>query len=194
MPSKEENNQMASFRSVTVYCSSSNEIDDVFTDAAKQLGQIFSESHVQLVNGGGRVGLMGVMARSVHEHGGRVVGVIPHALKNLEGIAYSESDELILTDTLRERKRIMFERSDGYVAMAGGYGTLEEFLEVLTLKKLGYHNKNIVLLNTAGFYDELIGFFRKMTDAGFAKDPAEKYIQIVDRAEDVLPALNLGNE
>jgi len=184
---------VASYRSVTVYCSSSNEIDPVFVDAAQNLGRIFAERHVQLVNGGGSVGLMGVMARSVHANGGRVVGVIPHALKNIEGVAYSASDELILTDTMRERKRIMFERSDGYVAMAGGYGTLEEFLEVLTLRKLGYHDKNIVLLNTSGFYDELIEFFRKMTTAGFARDSAEKYFKVVDRPGDVLTTLCLGD-
>lgn len=184
---------MASYRSITVYCSSSNEIDAVFTDAAQSLGKIFAERHVQLVNGGGSVGLMGEMARAVHANGGRVVGVIPHALKNIEGVAYSASDELILTDTMRERKRIMYERSDGYVAMAGGYGTLEEFLEVLTLRKLGYHDKSIVLLNTDGFYDELIQFFQKMTDAGFAREPAAKYFQVANHPEDVLAMLGVGD-
>lgn len=126
---------MASYRSVTVYCSSSNRIDPAYIEAAQRLGSEFAKHHVQLVNGGGSVGLMGVMARAVHENGGRVVGVIPHRLKNIEGVAYDASDELILTETMRERKRIMYERSDGYVAMAGGYGTLEEFVEVLTLRK-----------------------------------------------------------
>lgn len=183
---------MASCRSATVYCSSSNEIDDVFTDAARRLGQLFAEHHVQLVNGGGRVGLMGEMARSVHAAGGRVVGVIPHALKDIEGIAYQASDELILTDTMRERKRIMYERSDGYVALAGGYGTLEEFLEVLTLRKLGYHDRPIVLLNTAGFYDDLLLFFDKMTEAGFAREPASTYFEVVTEPEQVLPNLGLA--
>lgn len=184
---------MASYRSVTVYCSSSNSIAAAFTKAAKELGKSFADHHVQLVNGGGRVGLMGEMARAVHENGGRVVGVIPHALKEIEGIAYHASDELILTDTMRERKRIMFERSDAYVALAGGYGTLEEFLEVLTLRKLGYHDRPIVLLNTNGFYDDLLGFFDKMTDAGFAREPAQKYFDVVTRPEDVLPILKLGD-
>jgi len=183
---------MASYRSATVYCSSSNSIDDVFTDAARRLGQLFAEHHVQLVNGGGSVGLMGVMARAVHASGGRVVGVIPHALKEIEGIAYHASDELILTDTMRERKRIMYERSDGYVALAGGYGTLEEFLEVLTLRKLGYHDRPIVLLNTAGFYDDLLVFFDKMTDAGFSREPASKYFEVVTEPDEVLPKLGLG--
>ena len=183
---------MASYRSVTVYCSSSNEIDPSYREAAHTLGRLFAEKHVQLVNGGGSVGLMGEMARSVHDHGGRVVGVIPLALKEIEGRAYDASDELILTETMRERKRIMYERSDGYVALAGGYGTLEEFLEVLTLRKLGYHDKNIVLLNTNGFYDEMLAFFEKMTREGFSNEPATAYFQAVSRPEDVLKALGVG--
>ncbi len=183
---------MASYRSATVYCSSSDQIDEAFVEAAKRLGQLFAEKHVQLVNGGGSVGLMGVMARAVHEHGGRVVGVIPHALKNIEGVAYQASDELVLTETMRERKRIMYERSDGYVVLAGGYGTLEEFLEVLTLRKLNYHDRPIVVLNTNGFYDDLLGFFDKMTDAGFSREPASKYFEVVTEPESVLPTLGLG--
>lgn len=185
---------MASYRSVTVYCSSSNEIDASYVEAAQTLGRLFAERHVQLVNGGGSVGLMGEMARSVHDNGGRVVGVIPLALKEIEGRAYEASDELILTETMRERKRIMYERSDGYVALAGGYGTLEEFLEVLTLRKLRYHDKNIVLLNTNGFYDELLAFFDKMTNDGFADEPASTYFKAVSRPEDVLKALGVGEQ
>ena len=112
---------------------------------------------------------------------------------DIEGIAYQASDELILTDTMRERKRIMYERSDGYVALAGGYGTLEEFLEVLTLRKLGYHDKSIVLLNTNGFYDELISFFEKMTTEGFASEPAKNFFTVVNDPTEVLPALELGD-
>jgi len=183
---------VASYRSVAVYCSSSDTIDDVYVQAAQTLGRHFAERHVQLVNGGGSVGLMGHMARSVHEHGGRVVGVIPLALKKIEGRAYEASDELILTETMQERKKIMYERSDGYVAMAGGYGTIEEFLEVLTLRNLGYHDKNIVMLNTNGFFDDLINFFNKMTDSGFAKQPCRKYFHIVSEPEDVLKCLGVG--
>ena len=184
---------MASYRSVTVYCSSSNTISSDYTDAARKLGVEFARCHIQLINGGGSVGLMGVMARAVHDAGGRVVGVIPKRLKEIEGRAYDASDELVLTDTMRERKRIMFERSDAYVALAGGYGTLEEFLEVLTLRKLGYHDKNIVLLNTNGFYDGLLSFFDQMTDDGFSDEPASKYFTVVSQPEDVLPALGVGD-
>ena len=183
---------MDSYRSVTVYCSSSNEIDASYVEAARSLGRLFAQKHVQLVNGGGSVGLMGEMARSVHESGGRVVGVIPLALKKIEGRAYEASDEMILTETMRDRKKIMYGRGDGYVALAGGYGTLEEFLEVLTLRKLGYHDKSIVLLNTNGFYDELLSFFDKMTVSGFADKPANTFFTEVSRPEDVLKALGVG--
>jgi cytokinin riboside 5'-monophosphate phosphoribohydrolase len=183
---------VASYRSVAVYCSSSNAIDNIYVQAAQELGRLFAEKHVQLVNGGGSVGLMGHMARSVHDHGGRVVGVIPLALKKIEGRAYEASDELVLTETMHERKRIMYERSDGYVAMAGGYGTIEEFLEIVTLKNLGYHDKNIVLLNTNGFFDELISFFNKMTESGFVKESCRSCFHTVSRPEDVLKALGVG--
>ena len=183
---------MASYRSVTVYCSSSNDIDQSYFDAARELGRLFARHHVQLVNGGGSVGLMGVMGREVHAQEGRVIGVIPKRLKSIEGRAYDASDELILTETMRERKRIMYELSDGYVALAGGYGTLEEFLEVLTLRKLGYHDRPIVLLNTNGFYDGLLTFFDSMTDAGFSHEPATRYFQVVARPEEVLPTLGIG--
>ena len=99
---------------------------------------------------------------------------------------------MILTETMRDRKKIMYERGDGYVALAGGYGTLEEFLEVLTLRKLGYHDKSIVLLNTNGFYDELLSFFDKMTVSGFADKPANTFFTEVSRPEDVLKALGVG--
>ena len=183
---------MASYRSVTVYCSSSDDIDESYFEAARELGRQFARHHVQLVNGGGSVGLMGVMAREVHAREGRVIGVIPKRLKSIEGRAYDASDELILTETMRERKRIMYDLSDGYVALAGGYGTLEEFLEVLTLRKLGYHDRPIVILNTNGFYDNLLDFFNTMTEAGFAHEPASKYFEVVTRPEDVLPTLGIG--
>ncbi len=183
---------MASYRSVTVYCSSSDHIEESYFEAARELGRQFARRHVQLVNGGGSVGLMGVMSREVHAMEGRVIGVIPKRLKDIEGRAYDASDELILTETMRERKRIMYEMSDGYVALAGGYGTLEEFLEVLTLRKLGYHDRPIVLLNTNGFYDELLAFFDSMTRKGFAHGDTKTYFSVVSRPEDVLPALGLG--
>ena len=156
-------------RSVTVYCSSSNAVDQKFVDAAESFGRLIAEQGIRLIYGGGDVGLMGKMARAVHAHDGDVVGVIPKALMKVEGVAYQACDELHITDTMRERKRIMYERGDAFVVLAGGFGTLEEFLEVLTLRQLGYHDRPIVLVNTDGYYDTLLTFFDEMIRSRFSR-------------------------
>jgi len=158
---------------VTVFCASSNHVGDSFKEMADEFGRLLAGEGCTLVYGGGDVGLMGILARSVHAHGGRVVGVIPHALREIEGVAYETADELILTDTMRERKGIMYERADAFVALPGGLGTLEEFLEVVTLRKLGYHDHPIYLVNSDGFYDALLDFFGALVERRFSK-PAER--------------------
>jgi hypothetical protein len=160
---------------VTVFCASSNHVGDGFMKLADGFGRLLADKGCTLVYGGGNVGLMGVLARSVHANGGRVVGVIPHALREIEGVAYETADELILTDTMRERKRIMYERADAFVALPGGLGTLEEFLEVVTLRKLGYHDRPIYLVNPDGFFDGLLGFFDTLVERRFSK-PAERHL------------------
>ena len=154
---------------VCVYCSSSNHIDSIYTEVATDMGRLLAERGHTLVYGGGNVGLMGIMARVLHEAGGRVVGVIPEKLKTKEGVAYDVADELIVTKTMRERKKIMYTRADGFAVLPGGYGTLEEFMEVLTLKQLDYHQRPIMLVNTDGFFDPLLAFFDRLYEAGFAR-------------------------
>jgi len=144
---------------IGIYCSSSNWLDAVYYSAAEDMGRHLAERAFTLVYGGGNVGLMGVLARAVHKHGGRVIGVIPEALKAREGIAYEIADELVVTATMQERKATIFEQADAFVVLPGGFGTLEEFMEVLTLKQLGYHNKAIALVNTDGFYDRMFDLF-----------------------------------
>ncbi len=159
-------------KNICVYCASSNYIRETFVETAETLGQLLAEGRHTLIYGGGNVGLMGVLARSVHEHGGTVVGYIPDALKRIEGVAYDVADELHITETMQERKAHMFTRADAFVVLPGGFGTLEEFMEVLTLKQLRYHNKPIVLVNTEGFYDPLIDLFEHFYRERFAR---EKY-------------------
>lgn len=154
-------------RNITVFCSSSNKVDRRYFEVAEQMGRCLADRNLTLVYGGGDVGLMGTMARSVHAHGGRVVGVIPSSLSSIEGIAYDVADELIVTETMSERKQIMSERADGFVVLPGGIGTLEEFLEVITLKKLGYHDRPVALVNTAGFFDGLLEFFSRLETEHF---------------------------
>lgn len=143
-------------QAVGVYCASSNHLDRVYFDAAAAMGRMLARRGYTLLYGGGNVGLMGEMARAVHGHGGRVVGYIPRALRQVDGVPYSDADELIVTETMQERKRHIFTRADAFVVLPGGFGTMEEFMEVLTLKQLGYHNKPITLVNTAGFFEPLL--------------------------------------
>ncbi len=154
-------------RTVCVYSSSSATIAPGFFAAATELGAALALAGYTLVYGGAQVGLMGATARAVHAHGGRVVGVIPDGLRTRE-IVYEEADELIVTADMRTRKAIMEARAAAFVALPGGFGTLEEILEILTLKQLGWHRKPLVLLNTAGFYDPLIDLFEHIYRGQFA--------------------------
>jgi cytokinin riboside 5'-monophosphate phosphoribohydrolase len=153
---------------ICVYSSSSDAIAPAYFEAATELGRHLAIDDYTLVYGGGCLGLMGAVARAVHAHGGRVIGIIPGYLQ-AKGIAYASCDELLITADLRERKAMMDARSDAFIALPGGFGTLEETLEVLTLKQLQVHSKPIVLMNTCGFYDPLINLFEHIFDQQFAK-------------------------
>ncbi len=137
---------------VCVFCSSSDVIEPTYFAAASELGTALASRRDTLIYGGTNVGLMGAVARAVHQHGGRVVGVIPSFIAG-RGLAYSPADELIVTRDMRERKARMEERADVFVALPGGFGTLEEMLEIVTLKQLQQHTKAVIFLNVDGFYD-----------------------------------------
>ncbi|MBI1318911.1 MAG: TIGR00730 family Rossman fold protein [Candidatus Hydrogenedens sp.] len=154
---------------LAVYASSSDAVEPVFREAARELGHLIGDRGYTLVYGAGSIGLMGVVARAVHERNGRVVGVIPEKLSALE-ITYEASDELIVTTGMRDRKAIMEARADAFVALPGGFGTLEELLEVLTLKQLDYHNKPIVILNVDGLFDGLLRQFETLFERSFTHD------------------------
>lgn len=170
---------------ICVYSSSSCTIDDCYFDVAKSLGREIARRGDTFLYGGGLVGLMGETARAVHDSGGRVIGVIPKAL-NVKGVVYEYCDELIVTEGLRERKAEMDARSDAFIALPGGYGTLEEILEIITLKQLRYHNKPIVLLNTNGFYDNLLAQFDLLIDCRFAKEECRKLYYVTDNVSEAL--------
>lgn len=154
--------------SICVYCSSSDRIARPHFDLADQLGRELAERGLALVYGGGGVGLMGAVARAASREGGRIVGVIPHFMRAKE-LAFEEADELIVTETMRERKAVMQERSDAFLVLPGGFGTLEEVVEMITLKQLALHQKPIVFLNQDGFYDRLFAFFEQCFDQEFAR-------------------------
>jgi uncharacterized protein (TIGR00730 family) len=151
-----------------VYSSSSDAVAADFVTAAAELGRAMVANGYGLVYGGTHVGLMGALARSVHQAGGKVVGIIPEALHGA-GISYNLADELVVTKGMRERKAAMEERSDAFVALPGGFGTLEELFEILTLKQLRYHNKPVAILNVNGFYDPLLRLFEHIYAERFAK-------------------------
>jgi cytokinin riboside 5'-monophosphate phosphoribohydrolase len=171
--------------SICVYCASSDAVDALFFDAAERLGALLAARGDTLVYGGGNIGLMGALARSVHRGGGRVVGVIPERLRGLE-LAYEEADELVVTRDLRERKQVMESRADAFIALPGGFGTLEETVEVLTLRQLRMLEHPIVLLNTEGFYDPLWRLFEHMVEHRFVKPTALGLIHLAATPADAL--------
>lgn len=153
-------------RSICLYCGSRPGVNPAFAADAAAFGRAVALRGWRLVYGGGDVGLMGVAARGALALGGEVIGIIPRRLLEREqGLA--EVSELIVTESLRERKGLMFERSDAFVALPGGFGTLEEVVETLTLRQLHYHNKPIYFLDTAGFFQPLIQFFEHALNSGF---------------------------
>lgn len=169
---------------ICVYASSSNAIDPCYGREAERLGQLIAEHHHTLVFGGGCVGLMGICARAVHSRGGHVIGVIPDKLVELE-LAYHQADELIVTTSMNERKRIMVERSDAFIALPGGYGTLEEIIEVLVLKQLWYHDKPCVFVNINGIYNNLFRFLDDLIAAHFIKPGHKDFFHVCETAEEV---------
>jgi uncharacterized protein (TIGR00730 family) len=174
---------------VGVFCASSRRIDPDFLQVAKRMGTLIAGQGWTLVYGGGDIGMMGALARAVHAGSGEVVGVIPDRLRTIEGVAYEVADELIVTDTMSERKRLIYQRSDAFAVLPGGFGTLEEFLEVLTLKHLGYHAKPIALVNTGGFFDGLLQFFDDLARDRFSPRDRLSAYRVADSPEEALACL-----
>jgi uncharacterized protein (TIGR00730 family) len=155
-------------RSICVFCASGDGVAAAYGDVAENLGRAIAQAGDTLVYGGGTVGLMGRLASGVAAEGGRVVGVIPRFMVEREW-ANQNADELIVTDDMRSRKLEMEQRADAFVALPGGFGTLEELIEIVTYRNLRLHDKPIVLLNTAGFYDRLVDVFEHFIHQKFAK-------------------------
>ncbi|MCK6621050.1 MAG: TIGR00730 family Rossman fold protein [Calditrichaceae bacterium] len=155
-------------KSICVFSASSNAIDINYFKFARKLGEEIARRKYTLIFGGGEVGLMGAVAAGVRKNGGAIVGVIPKAL-NQPGIAYRDADHLIETRDLRQRKAIMESRADAFFALPGGFGTLEESLEIITLKQLRLLDKPFVFLNVNNFYEPLIALFEYLYQERFAK-------------------------
>jgi uncharacterized protein (TIGR00730 family) len=179
---------MSGIKSICVYCGSGPGTNPAFIEAAHQFGQILAKAGVHLVYGGGSGGLMGVLARSVLDHGGTVIGVIPEFLTEREHMLMRVQERIVTRD-LHERKRIMFERADAFVALPGGVGTLEELVEQLTWAQLGRHKKPILIANIARFWDPFRKLIRHMEELQFIREGLTVDLLVADRVEDILPQL-----
>jgi len=174
--------------SICVYCGSRPGTEPAFAEAARQVGLWIAQNKGQLVYGGGHNGLMGMMADACLQAGGRVVGVIPKALVEKEW-AHSGCSELHVVENMHERKRLMAERADAFLAMPGGIGTFEEFFEVWTWRQLGYHDKPVGLLNIQGYYDKLLAFLSTSVQQGFMNAEQMQLIRSGTNTELLLKSL-----
>jgi len=178
---------MKKIQSVCVYCGH-NESKKIYQTAAKTLGKCLGQNGFELVYGGGRMGLMGMVADAVLENGGRVVGFIPHHLDEFEG-AHTGIQELHLVDTMHTRKLKMSERADAFVILPGGFGTLDEFFEIITWKQLMLHDKPIIIINTNNYWKPLVTLMHHVVDHQFANPEHRHIFDVVDHPEDVIPIL-----
>lgn len=172
-------------RHVCVYCGSHRGADTAHADAAVYLGKLLAQQDINLIYGGGHVGLMGLIADSVLASGGRVIGVIPQQLQESE-VAHTGLTQLHIVDTMHERKAMMAQRADAFIALPGGLGTLEELFEMLTWQQLGIHQKAVGLLNVAGYYDNLLAFLDTAVDSGYIRTADRQRICVAESAHELL--------
>lgn len=183
-----EMSETTEIRSICVYCGSSTGDDPAYAEAAEALGAAIARAGLQLVFGGGSCGLMGVVANTALAHGGKVTGIIPGFLDERE-VALPTVSELQVVPDMHTRKRLMFEKSDAFVALPGGIGTLEELTEQLTWIQLGRHTKPLIIADVGGFWRPLLSLFAHMHNAGFIRPGYEVRYMVAERIEDVIPML-----
>ena len=176
---------MRQIRSICVYCGSGSGADPAFVDAARKLGQMLAKAGMRLVYGGGRIGLMGEVARSVLEAGGNVTGIIPEFLKARE-LMLPEAQELHVVKDMHERKQMMFDKADAFIALPGGIGTLEELVEQMTWAQLGRHDKPILIADIKGFWRPLLSLLAHMRENGFVREGLEVRYLVAERIEDAI--------
>ncbi|MEO8150111.1 MAG: TIGR00730 family Rossman fold protein [Bacteroidia bacterium] len=175
-------------KSIAVFCGSSKGNDPIYTKVANELGKYLAQQKIGLVYGGGNIGLMGIIADAVLQSGGKVTGVIPHFLMKKE-VGHTGLTELILVDTMHQRKQIMCDRADAFITMPGGFGSMDELFEILTWKQLGLHNKPIGVLNVNGYYDHLVALINHMNCEQFVPDKTKELVIIDDSIEGLMAKL-----
>ncbi len=173
---------------IAVYCGSNKGNRPEYAAAAQALGTLLAREQIELVYGGGMVGLMGIVADAMLKHGGQVIGVIPEKLV-IKEVVHEKLPDLRVVKDMHERKALMAELSDGFIALPGGYGTFEEFFEVLAWSQLGWHPKPFGLLDIAGFYRPLLEFLDHTRDEGFIRPQHRELVLVADSAEEILRKL-----
>jgi uncharacterized protein (TIGR00730 family) len=179
---------MAVVKRLCVYCGSSSAVDPAYRAAATRFGSLLAEAGIELVFGGGRVGLMGLVADAVLAGQGRVTGIIPGHLHDRE-VGHPGLQELIVVPSMHERKRLMFERSDAFVVLPGGLGTLDETFEIITWKQLGLHDKPVVIVDVEGYWQPLLDLVEHVIARGFTGPGARLFYRVVPEVEAVLPMI-----
>lgn len=180
-------------RKVCVYCASSNKSNPKYLEAAEQLGKILADNDISIIYGGGGAGSMGRVADSAMENGGKVIGIIPEFMMDLEW-GHKGITELQIVDSMHERKEKMIEGTDAVIALPGGSGTLEELMEAITWKRLGIYSKPIVIVNQDGFYDPLISQLKNCIDENFMSDMHGKIWSLADTPAEVLNAIRNSDD
>jgi hypothetical protein len=176
-------------KSIVVFCGASMSNDSILNMKAIEFGKLLAFKNIQLVYGGAKIGLMGNIANGVLENRGKVIGVIPDFLTSKE-VVHESLTELIITETMHERKLKMHEISDGIIALPGGFGTLEELFEMLSWAQLGLHKKPIGVLNINGFYDDLLSFIEVMIEKELLKPSYKKLVLVANNADELLEKMN----
>ncbi|MEO8822319.1 MAG: TIGR00730 family Rossman fold protein [Ginsengibacter sp.] len=178
-----------SIKSLSVFCGSKNGSDNLFCEQAKQVGYLLAKRNITLIYGGGNKGIMGEIANAVLEKEGKVIGIMPRFLAVAEH-RHNGLTELIEVDDMHVRKRLLYEKCDAALVLPGGFGTMDEFFEMLTWNQLHLHNKKIFVLNTSGFYDDLIAFLNKAEEAGFLYSDIHQYLRIISSPAELEPFLS----
>jgi uncharacterized protein (TIGR00730 family) len=179
---------MADIKAVCVFCGARNDVPQTYLDAGKTFGAELARRGVRLVYGGGDCGVMGAVANSVLKNKGLVTGVFPRSLKNLES-EHASLSEIIMVESMHERKRIMFERSDAIVVLPGGFGTMDEMFEIITWKQLKFHEKPVVILNHEGYWKPLVALMENIITTGFAREETRTLYKVVDSIDDVFKVM-----
>lgn len=185
---EQKNDIMTEIKSVCVYCGSSARVDQAYKDAAVELGQAIAAKGWDVVYGGGRVGLMGLVADSALSSGAKVYGIIPRHIQSRE-IEHTDLTELCVVDTMHVRKQMMVDKADAFVILAGGLGTLDEFFEILTWKQLGLHDKPVVMVNINGYWTKMVEAIRHIASEKFMREEDMNMFHVVDTVAEVADAL-----